>query len=434
MEKTIRKLNQSAYLNFLLSKYEAYCGLSKVKSFPYHALIDPSDICQLRCPGCWTGIENESRRKANSSLEVIYRNERGKLSPQLFDAVLDEIGEYLFVIEFHSQGEPLLNAHLPSFVRRATELGIDTQTRTNLSLQLSDERIEDLATCGLGTLIASVDGYSQEAYEKYRVGGRIDLVHDNLRRLKSAIDRNGSATDLVYQYLVFDWNEHEIEDARRFTEDLGIWYQVRDAIISDQSWLPSYRKDEKPFISKDRVLEIAQEYQAAGSNYWKDSDCHDYWIPADPSLNWLPAETRQADSFCGWHYSAAVIEPSGHLTPCCWHSNENDRVGKVDPGRTTVADVFGGKRYERIRQAYNSESSSELDDSSNLCSRCYVPGLFKHGLSPLDFLISEQFSRLYGDNEPVLWQAFELLVGPMGQSERERYAQYFEKHLASYYS
>lgn len=433
MEKTIRKENRSAYLNFLLSKYEAYRGSPEVRSLPYHALIDPSDICQLRCPGCWTGIENESLRQGDKTPEALYRTDRAKLSPELFDSVLDEIGEYLFVIEFHSQGEPLLNPHLTSFVRKAAALGIETQTRTNLSLKLTDERIEDLATCGLGALIASVDGYSQEAYEKYRVGGRIDLIKQNLERLKAAVDRAGSPTSIIYQYLVFEWNEQEIEDARRFTEELGIWYQVRDAIISKEEWLPSYRKDEKPFISEEKVRAMAKEYAAAGSNYWKESECHDYWIPADPGLNWLPAETRQDDSFCGWHYAAAVIEPSGHVTPCCWHSKEADRVGKIVPGQATVADVWNGDTYRKIREDYNNHGPAELDESANLCSRCYVPGLFKHGLSNLDFVIFEQFSRLIGDVDQTLLRAFQMLIGPMGDAERKQYTEYFEEHLTGYY-
>jgi len=29
---------------------------------PYYMGIDPTSICQLRCPSCPTGVENESRR------------------------------------------------------------------------------------------------------------------------------------------------------------------------------------------------------------------------------------------------------------------------------------------------------------------------------------------------------------------------------------
>ncbi len=429
----MRKENPSAFLNYLLCKYEAYRGSAQVRSRPYHAIIDPSDICQLRCPGCWTGIENESRRLSNVSEETIYRADRARISTELFDAVLDELGEYLFAIEFHSWGEPLLNTALPSFVRKAAALGIETQTRTNLSLELTDAQIEELATCGLGTLIASVDGYSQDAYEKYRIGGKIDLIKRNLARLKDAVDRAGSATRILYQYLVFEWNEHEVDAARRFTEELGILFQVRDAIITDEKWLPSYRRDEQPFISAAQVRALADEYAAAGSDYWKDAECHDYWIATAPGLNWMPDDVREDDAFCGWHYTATVIEPNGHVQPCCWHSKVADRVGQVVPGQTSVADVHNGPTYQAVREAYNDPRPAALDESANLCSRCYLPGRFKHGLGGRDFEIFEQFFAQYGTSEPVLTAAFEMLQGAMGAAARKRYTDYFEEHLTGYF-
>ncbi len=418
------------YLNFLLSKYEAYRGAVKVRSLPYHALIDPSDICQLRCPGCWTGIENEGRRLGGEREDTTYRTRRLNTPPELFDAVLDEIGEYLFGIEFHSQGEPLLNPHFTSFVRKAAARGIDTETRTNLSLRLSDERVDDLATCGLGALIASVDGYSQEAYEKYRVGGQIELVKKNLERLAAAVGRANSNTMIIYQFLVFSWNEHEVDDARRFAERLGIGCQIKDAIISDKEWLPSYRKAEKPYLSTEEVGVLTREWAAVGkATYWKDQERHDYWIPDHPGLTWIPADTPQSDSFCAWHYAAAVVEPGGHLTPCCWTSKEEDRLGTIEPGQASLADVWNSDSFRRARTAF---TGVEVEPET-LCSRCYVPGVFKHALSHRDPVIYQKFVDAFGSSEPEMLGAFQLLLQGMGKIERRRYVDYFENKLTGFF-
>lgn len=114
-----------------------------------------------------------------------------------------------------------------------------------------------------------------------------------------------------------------------------------------------------------------------------------------------------------------MTEPSGDLTPCCWTSKESDRVGKVEPGRTSVADVWNGEVHQGIRETYNNGGSEKLDKSANLCARCYGPGLFKHALSELDFLIFDQFSQLYGRADPALSRAFELLLGPMDDTGRK---------------
>ena len=53
-----QKANRTAYLNFLHSKYEMMTGEVLVKSYPYYMGLDPTSICQLRCPSCPTGVEN----------------------------------------------------------------------------------------------------------------------------------------------------------------------------------------------------------------------------------------------------------------------------------------------------------------------------------------------------------------------------------------
>src|SRR5262245_56879301 len=138
-----RKTNRSAFVNFLRAKYETYTGELDVQSYPYYLCLDPSDKCQLRCPTCPTGIENEGKR-TKAADAPIFRSKRATLSEDLLGALLDELGEYLFLINFYNYGEPLLNRNLPSFIRRATAFDIDTEIHTNLSLPLSDQYIDDL--------------------------------------------------------------------------------------------------------------------------------------------------------------------------------------------------------------------------------------------------------------------------------------------------
>ncbi len=83
-----KKTNREAYANFLRAKYDAYTGASTVRSYPYYLCLDPCDICQLRCPTCPTGIENESRRRGESNL-ISYRGQRAMMTSELFDALLE---------------------------------------------------------------------------------------------------------------------------------------------------------------------------------------------------------------------------------------------------------------------------------------------------------------------------------------------------------
>ena len=61
---SFQKNNRLAYLNFLRAKYESFSGEVKVESYPYYLMIDPSSVCQLKCPICPPGIENEARTQS----------------------------------------------------------------------------------------------------------------------------------------------------------------------------------------------------------------------------------------------------------------------------------------------------------------------------------------------------------------------------------
>jgi MoaA/NifB/PqqE/SkfB family radical SAM enzyme len=425
------KENLSAFLNFLRAKYEAYTRAQTVFSRPYYAMIDPCDVCQLRCPTCPTGIENEGRRTGNG-LETTYRTDRSKLKPELFDAVLAEIGEYLFLLELHSWGEPLLNKHATSYVRTAMALNVEVHMHTNLSLPLADERIDDLASCGLDCLFASVDGFSQEAYEKFRIGGNVDLVKENLKRLAEARSRLGVEMEIVYKFLVFRWNEHEIPAARRFAEDLGLRFLLQDACINDDSWLPSHRENEAPFLSASDIEALDRRWAAAGQRgYLREHEKHPVWLPLAADHNWVPADGSRAESFCGWHYSTTVIQPRGHVAPCCFAAKNEDRFGQIIPSEALLSEAWNGPRYRRARAAFADAVLDAPDDADSLCVRCVFPEPLRHVLSYNDGKVAKQFSHLFGNQLPTLTRAFELLSKAETAADRASFVRYFDETLRS---
>ena len=64
--------------------------------------------------------------------------------------------------QFFNWGEPLLNTHLEDFISLANSKNVLSAISTNLSLQLSDDRIRRLVTSGLREMIVSLDGASSE--------------------------------------------------------------------------------------------------------------------------------------------------------------------------------------------------------------------------------------------------------------------------------
>ena len=235
-----QKTNRKAYLNYLHAQYEAMTGAVLVQSYPYILNLDPASVCQLRCPTCPTGVENESRRMRDP---LMFR-ERAMMNTDFFDALLDEIGEYLFLIMLYNWGEPLLNRHLPAFIRKAKEYQICIEIHTNLSLRMDDARLENLLSSGVDVIAASLDGFTQETYQTYRRGGNFELAKTNIERLAAMRDRLGLKTEIVWNFLVFRFNEYEIDAVRRYCDQIGITFNRRDAFITNPDWLPSYRQNE----------------------------------------------------------------------------------------------------------------------------------------------------------------------------------------------
>jgi MoaA/NifB/PqqE/SkfB family radical SAM enzyme len=389
-----KKTSRTAFVNFLRAKYEMYTGVVDVQAYPYYLTLEPSDICQLRCPTCVTGIENELRRRKTPD-HVIFREDRSKLSSELFDALMDELGERLFFITFYNFGEPLLNKNLPTFIRKASGLGIETDINTNLSLSLSDQFVEELLTSGLDYLFASIDGFTQEAYQQHRVGGNVELAKANLEKLVRARDRLGLDTTITYNFLVFRFNEHEVKDAARFCEDLGIYFNTRDAFIHREDWLPTHRTNEKP-------APLPKELELPAGFGRKERGAAEYWTP-------LPNITPRPQGRCSWHYGYSSITAGGKVTPCCMIPHERFDFGEVVPGQNRFADVWNNDAYRRSRADWAGKEAKGLQVLETVCSQCPAPTLLYHLYSFHDCKVFAQAHRLFQGVDPLLAQAFDLL-------------------------
>ena len=75
--------------------------------------------------------------------------EQAIFKPAEFERLMEEVGDYVFFMDFFNWGEPLLNKHIEELIASASRRGISTTISTNLSLPLSDDRIRKLIQSGL---------------------------------------------------------------------------------------------------------------------------------------------------------------------------------------------------------------------------------------------------------------------------------------------
>jgi len=144
------------------------------------------------------------------------------LQPSFFNETIDSVYKDLIYLIFYFQGEPYLNPSFLDMVAYARKKGIYTATSTNAHY-LTEENAKKTVESGLDRLIISIDGTTQEVYEQYRVGGKLDKVMEGARNIVKWKKALKSKTPFVFfQFLVVKPNEHQIEDIKALGAEIGV--------------------------------------------------------------------------------------------------------------------------------------------------------------------------------------------------------------------
>ncbi len=325
-----------AYANWLLSNYEILVGASCIKARPLKLTFDPTNVCQLRCPLCPTGLQVQDRDKGHAQLEM-------------FQRLLDQVGDYVFFIDFFNWGEPLLNPRVEEFIRLASSRKIVCSMSTNLSLPLTDDRVNRIVGSGLHEIIVSLDGASSETYSRYRRAGTFDLVYDNMRRILLAKQQSGQTIPLVtWQFLVFRFNEHEMDKARAMAADVGV-----DRLI--------FRP---PMIDLDRYpLSASDREEISG------------WEPKSALFKRATSEGRK--SRCGWHYMSSAINWDGTVAPCCTTFEKRDDFGAIgkDGAGSSYMSVVNNASFRAVRDRF---AGRRTEPVSLVCETCPTPSIMDY--------------------------------------------------------
>jgi MoaA/NifB/PqqE/SkfB family radical SAM enzyme len=209
--KSLTDLKKRKLDNLVLNEKERLHKSIQLQSNPLHFYIDPSFFCNLQCPHC----HGTTMRRSGYRLP--------QLSATALDKILDEFGETLVQVYFANWGEPLLNKHFSELVRKMKKYEIWVHASTNLSLKIPDSRLDDIIHSGLDYIIVSVDGVTQDVYQRYRKNGNLELVLSNIRRLVNRKQELNSSKPVVeWQMLDFPWNRHQVEAAREMAIQIGV--------------------------------------------------------------------------------------------------------------------------------------------------------------------------------------------------------------------
>ncbi len=335
--KGVLKLHKSParIVNYYLAKLYMELGLLHLPCAPWGIDIEPIRSCNLACPECPLTIESYPRKK---------------LSFERYKQILDPIAKYLFMVDFSYWGEPLLNPELGKMVAYAKQKKIATIVRSNLNY-FPDKTARELVECKCDIILVGIDSPRQEAYVKFRKKGNVELVKQNLLKLKNLKSELKSVYPKIMFYAVMTQDTiNDKDELRRLCvtmEGNGVFYapNVIDYYLSREQDLlktDAFCKEvEKVFpLDNKHVL-----YSKQGSAILRKHQTLNCWMP----------------------YMYPALSAEGRLNGC-WHVFYNEDSIEEDGPAGSFWQPWNGKKAKNIRRYLKSRQTA---GSLNVpCMRC----------------------------------------------------------------
>lgn len=258
----------------------------------------------------------------------------GKMGLETFKNIIDKMGDDLFFLLLYHQGEPYINKCFLKFVELAKSKNIYTTTSTNAHY-FTDEIIHATIDSGLDSMIVSLDGITQDVYEKYRVKGKVDKVIEGTARFMEIKRQRKAKTPLIaLQFLVMKQNEHQLDDVKKLAREIGVDrlliknIEVHNAAEA-REWLPENNKYRR-YNFDGTTLEVKNKSRKSCSRVWLST-----------LINW-----------------------DGSVVPCCFDKNGDFELGNIN-ANSGFNEIWQGEYYEKFRRRLVKNR-----DSIDMCRNC----------------------------------------------------------------
>lgn len=315
-------------LNLLLNEFEYHLASPRVFSMPYSIFLDPVNMCPLQCPLCGTGLRQEARK-------------RHILSFAEFTSFVKQLVPFLYEIKFYNYGEPFLNPDIPAMIRHMAQKRILTQVNTNCMV-LNEDYAREVIGAGLCRMVVSFDGMTQETYGKYRRKGDLATVKANIAMVNRIKGECASVTpELVLQYLVNRYNEHEVAAARDYAATVGATLFLTPLMID--------------ITSREQREE---------------------WLPTRPEFQLYNLQTlskikEEPEKRCGFLWNDCVINVDGGVSPCCHLFFGTTDFGNLHT--TSFRKIWNNRAFRTSRRIFRDR---RIGSCTTACARCVNPAAF----------------------------------------------------------
>lgn len=300
----------------------------RLLDFPQNIMVEPTNICNARCPLCPAGAG-------------ILRRPRGYIDPGLFKRLTDEIQGRDTMVTLWNYGEPFLHPQIFELIRYAADRKVRVVSSTNGYAFNSKASAEALARSGLCSLIISIDGATDRTNSLYRKGIDLERLLSGVKYFQEIVQHQADRSEapaLVFQMVVFRHNEDEVDQVRALASSHGAAFELKTANLGMV-----------PGVDFEQYLPTKDEYQRYE---WSES-----------LLRWqLIGELRNS---CSFVETSLVVNWDGSVTPCCFDYLSEYVIGNLV--HQSICQVWKGKPLQQLRELIQQERAQ-----IPMCASCSV--------------------------------------------------------------
>lgn len=275
-----------------------------VGDYPIHVDLETNTNCNLRCFMCFQAFDTPPTIK---------------MDLDLFKKIIDEGADRgLCSIKTQVRGEPLLDKRMPEMVKYAKDKGIiEVMFNTNANL-MNEEVSKKLIESRMDKIICSVDGYEKEVYENIRIGGKFEVVLENIKRFQKIKKELGLHKPILRVQMVdTPRNHHQIEDYIKF------WSEIVENVAVEE------------------MLDLSGEEE--------DDTVLDGWA-------------------CGQLWQRLIVLADGDVLPCCRALSGGDNKLSVvgNAYNNSIEEIWKSEKMEKLRELHKAGRSHEI----RMCRFC----------------------------------------------------------------
>jgi len=302
--------------------------------------IDAGNKCTLECAAC-------SRQRYRKLGKTIPGDD---LTPKQFDKLTDYFKKVSFCGTF---SDPIFNPHFIDILKICKKKNIKTEISSAASQRPIKWYKRAFETYDKAKWVFGIDGLPKDSH-KYRIHQNGEYLFDIMLMAKY------QNIPVVWQYIVFDYNKDDLEEAKK----LAKLHKIRMQIIFSNRNVDTFKvkSDEIKNIDDNQVEKIISK---------KESNSKILYT----SKNISSKKINKFNPKCLLTSRDLSFSNTGHIMPCCWLNTRYSEKGisnlfdnKHHIDNNTVEEIINSKDWKDFFNILKNNSENAPFTCKSYCS------------------------------------------------------------------